>query len=132
MYALTLCHEIGIDVEMMHDIPEMEQISKRCFSVNEYSIYRSLPERKKKELFYRYWTRKEAFVKAAGDGLSLPLEKFDISKVESEPVKLLEAGGDANGSSQWFIYDLNIGPGCKAAFAIEGQCCELMCFQWCP
>lgn len=130
LYALTLCHEIGIDVEMMHDIPEMEQIAKRYFSVNEYSIYRSLPERKKKEVFYIYWTRKEAFCKATGDGLSFPLERFDISKVESEPVKLLETGGDANGSSQWLIYDLNIGTGYKAAFALEGQHCELLCFQW--
>jgi len=130
LYALTLYHEIGIDVEMVRDIPEMEEIAKRCFSINEYSIYRSSPERKKKDVFYEYWTRKEAFCKATGDGLSLPLEKFDVFKVKSDPVKLLRAEGDTNGSSQWFIYDLNIGPGCKAAFAIEGQCCEFLCFQW--
>ena len=130
LYAFTLYHEIGVDVEVVHDIPEKDQIAERFFSPQEHNIYRSLPEGKKEDVFFKYWTRKEAFSKTTGDGLLIPLEKFDVSNVTNKPVKLLTAEGDTNGSSQWFIYDLNIGPGCKAAFTVEGQCCELLCFQY--
>lgn len=132
LYALTLCHEIGIDVEMVRDIPEMDQIANGFFLVSEYNIYRSLPERKKKDVFYKYWTRKEAFVKATGDGLLLPLNKFEVSNLPGEPVKTMAFEGAPHNASQWFIYDLNVKSEYKAAFAKEGQCCELMCFQWCP
>jgi 4'-phosphopantetheinyl transferase len=130
LYAFTLCHEIGIDVEKIIRTPEMDQVAKRYFSENEYCIYRFLHGKKKKEMFYKYWTRKEAFIKAIGDGLTLPLESLDVSNVSDETGKISMFEVVSQNVSQWYIHDLDINSGYEAAFAKEKQCSKLMSFQW--
>lgn len=130
LYAFTLCHEIGIDVEKIINIPEIDQIVMRFFSAGEYRIYRALTERKKKELFFKYWTRKEAFAKAIGEGLTIPLEKLDVSNVTNKTVKTFVFEGFPQNSSQWHIHDLDIDSGYKAAFVKKKPFSKLMSFQW--
>ena len=66
LYVFTRDREIGVDIEHIRDIPEMDQIAARFFSVRENAVFRALPESKKKEAFFSCWTRKEAFIKALG------------------------------------------------------------------
>ena len=130
LYAFTREHEIGVDIEHIRDISEMEQIAERFFSVRENAVFRALPKSKRKEAFFNCWTRKEAFIKAIGDGLSRPLDKFDVGLVPGEPARLLRIEGDSNVASQWSIQELKLAFGFAAAFAVEGRRWRLRCWRW--
>ncbi len=130
LYGFTRGREIGVDIERVRDIPEMDQIAEQFFSVKENDIFRSLPENKKKGAFFNCWTRKEAFIKAIGDGFSRPLDKFDVSLVPGEPARLLSIEGDSKEASRWSIQDLKPPSGFAAAFAVEGQTWRLHCWEW--
>ena len=119
-----------MDIEYVRNIPDMEQIVKQFFSVREKAIFNTLPESKKKKAFFNCWTRKEAFIKATGDGLSLPLDEFDVSLVPGEPARLLGIVGDSISGSRWLIQDLKANLGFAAAFAVKGQIDCIHCWQW--
>ena len=129
LYAFTLDREIGVDIEHIHDVPEVEHIVERFFSEVENELFHSLPESRKKEVFFNCWTRKEAFIKAIGDGLYRPLYKFDVSLSPGEPAELLSIEGDSTKASGWRIQDLNLASGHAAACAVEGQSQFRLC-QW--
>ena len=130
LYGFTRGCEIGVDIEHVRDISEMEQIAERFFSAREKAVFRSLPEGKKKEAFFDCWTRKEAIIKAIGDGLSLPLDRFDIALVPGEPARLLSIEADSKAASGWFVQELKPVSGFTAAFAIQGQSRRVHCWQW--
>jgi 4'-phosphopantetheinyl transferase len=130
VYAFTRDCEVGVDIEHVRDIPDMEQIAERFFSAREKAAFRELPESEQKEAFFHCWTRKEAFIKAVGDGLSWSLDQFDVSPVPGEPVRNLTVKEESINGSQWFVYDLEIDRGYQAALATEGQSFEPVCFNW--
>jgi len=130
IYALSRDGEIGVDIEQICDLPERNRIADQFFSVRERAVFRALPEIMKNEAFFNCWTRKEAFIKAIGDGLSLPLDKFDVSLVPGEPARLLRVVGDPKGAIRWSIQELEPASGYVAAIAIEGQIKQLHCLQW--
>ncbi|KAF0249532.1 MAG: phosphopantetheine-protein transferase, partial [bacterium] len=74
--AFTYQRELGVDVEYLRLMKDAEQIAKRFFSPRESSLFCSLPPQEQQLAFFRCWTRKEAYIKAIGDGLSYPLDKF--------------------------------------------------------
>ena len=129
LYAVTRDRSIGIDVEYIRPMPEAEQIVNSFFSVYENNVFQHLPLCQKQLAFFNCWTRKEAFVKAIGDGLSLPLNQFDVSLIPSEPARLLGIKGDRS-STCWSLQDLTLDPGYAAALAVEGQGWNLSCWEW--
>lgn len=130
LYAFTRDQEVGVDLECMRDISELEQLAERIFSVREIEIFRSLAEGRKKEAFFNGWTRKEAFVKALGDGLSLPLDNFDVSFVLGEPAKLISIEDNSNEISGWSIQDLLPAHNYVAAFAVKSRVFETKSWRW--
>jgi 4'-phosphopantetheinyl transferase len=87
---------LGIDLEMMQRTVEWESLSKRFFSQHEAQAIRAFAnETQQKQAFFRCWTRKEAYVKARGDGLSRSLEKFEVSVTEKASLIIDRADGDA-------------------------------------
>lgn len=130
LYAFTQDSEIGVDIEHIRDISEMEQIAEHFFSVRENAIFSALPKSEKRETFFKCWTCKEAFIKAIGNGLSIPLEKFDVSIVPGEPVKLISIEGDQKRAARWSIQELKPAPGYVAAFALQRRSWLLYCWQW--
>jgi 4'-phosphopantetheinyl transferase len=84
----------------------MEKITSRLFSAAEKAIFCTLPESKKKESFFHCWTRKEAILKATGYGLYQPLNTFDVTLPQGEPVKLLNVEECQNQVSKWYVRDL--------------------------
>lgn len=130
LFAFAQDHEIGIDIEHVRDISEIDQIAEQFFSVTENAVFSSLPESEKKEAFFNCWTRKEAFIKAIGCGLYLPLEKFDVSVAPGEQARLLRIDGDSKRACRWTIQDLKPTSGFAAAFAVEVRRWQLHCWQW--
>jgi 4'-phosphopantetheinyl transferase len=130
LYAFTRDHEIGVDIEHIRDILEMEQIAERFFSTREKAAFRALPESNRKEAFFRWWTCKEAFIKATGDGLSWPLDRFDVSLITGESASLLRIEGDRKAASRWSVQEVETAIGFAGAVAMEGQIGRISYRQW--
>ena len=103
LFAMVREVEVGIDVEFYRPMDDFDSIAARFFSAAEQSAYFSLPKDLRPQGFYNCWTRKEAFIKAIGDGLSYPLEKFDVSLVPGEPAQLFRIENEPQEVSYWTL-----------------------------
>lgn len=113
--AVTPTARLGVDIEA-HRTVEAE-VAQRFFSRSEQHDLAGVDGDDWRAAFFRCWTRKEAFVKAVGDGLSLPLDSFDVTLLPQAAARLLRvAGGRAE---DWRLIDLPLGPGWAGAIAIE-------------
>lgn len=130
LYGFTRDRQIGVDVECVRDIPEMLGIAKQIFSTGENQVFGSLGEKEKKKAFFDWWTRKEAFVKATGDGLSQALDKIDVTLMEDEVAGVIRIERGSKTAPHWFIQDLHPASGVVGAFAIEDRGWRLQCWQW--
>lgn len=130
LYAFTHGREIGIDLEYTRPLSDADEIAARFFSVRENAVFRSAPKSQELEVFYNCWTRKEAYLKATGEGLARPLNQFDVSLAPGEPAGLLHVEGDLEEATRWSIQALTPGPGYVAAVAAEGRDWCLVRWQW--
>lgn len=132
LLALTLNRRLGIDVEFIRPIQDCNQIARRFFSANESAALFRLPAAQQPLAFFTCWTRKEAYLKAIGEGLSHPLEHFDVSLAPDQPAALLATRPDPAEASRWSLYGLAAGAGYVAALAAEGRDHQLFYWQWQP
>lgn len=117
--AFTFAKEVGVDVERIREGVNRDGIARRFFSPSEISALEGLPEDQRDDAFFRIWTRKEAYVKARGGGLSIPLDSFDVSLKEDYAAILR-----APDLERWSIFSLDVEPGyCAAAVAERGITC---------
>lgn len=120
LYAFTLSRSVGIDIEYMRPIPDYDKISEKFFSLGENAILQKLPENHKQEAFYNIWTRKEAYIKAVGGGLTIPLDMFEVSVISSEPVQLKSIDCSNDKASRWRMESFHPSKGYAAAIVVEG------------
>ena len=130
LYAVARGRELGVDLEFIRCDLEAEQIAERFFSHREIETLRALPRSLRKYAFFLCWTRKEAYIKARGDGLSLPLDQFDVSLIPGEPAALLSTQPDSDEALRWCLHNLTPAAGYAAAVATEGRDWTLSCWQW--
>jgi 4'-phosphopantetheinyl transferase len=121
LLAFARGREIGVDVEQVRSNSDLEGISRRFFSTREQSQLAALSGEEKVEGFFRCWTRKEAYIKATGDGLSLPLHQFDVSIRPGESNALLATRPDDLEAGRWLLREVPAGPGYIAALCVRGQ-----------
>jgi 4'-phosphopantetheinyl transferase len=122
LYAFSSAGEIGIDVEIDDADFASERIAERFFSPAEVSVLRSLPVHAQPRAFLSCWTRKEAFIKARGDGLSLALDSFDVTLAPGTPAALLRTAWCSEEPERWRLEDLSDRKaGYVAAVAIRGD-----------
>lgn len=125
LYAVTLHRNIGIDIEHIRDDVAIEEIARRFFSKTEISSLERTHKNKVHELFFQYWTRKEAFLKAKGEGFSFPMEKVDVSLISGRVLSPITLPGEESESMRWYVQDLFPARGYAAAIAVEGGDCDL-------
>lgn len=130
LYAVTRDRELGVDLEHIRHIADTEQIVNRYFSDREKAVFRALTADKKQEAFFSYWTCKEAYLKASGEGLTRPLNQIDVSLVPGEPARLMSIDGDVKEASRWTLQEQRPVPGFVAALVVEGQGWRLSCWNW--
>jgi 4'-phosphopantetheinyl transferase len=131
LYAVGLARKIGIDLELIRDGPPGEKIAEHFFSTQEILTLRAFPATVQKHAFFLCWTRKEAYIKARGEGLSLPLGQFDVSLTPGAPAELLGARPDPLEAARWSLHDLTTElPGYAAALAVEGAGWTLGLWRW--
>ena len=128
LIAVTRGRKVGVDVELIRADIELEDLARRNFSLREVSELMSLPLEQRARGFFNCWTRKEAYIKAQGLGLSLPLDSFDVSL--GEPAALNATRPDENESARWSLHSLNVESNYAAALAVEGNGLEIRCWDW--
>ena len=129
LYAVTRGREVGVDVERVSARVSCEEIAGHFFSPREVARLRALPPSLREAAFFECWTRKEAYIKARGEGLSLPLDGFDVSLAPGEPAALLANRLDPGEVSRWSLRELRPWPGFAAAVAVEGRGWRLKCWR---
>jgi 4'-phosphopantetheinyl transferase len=130
LYALTVQRQVGVDVEEIRaDIDAME-IAESQFAAEEIEELQRMDKVGRLSSFFRCWTRKEAYVKARGEGLSLALNKFAVPIVDTSSLQLSWAEGNSEPSKIWTLFNLDPSPGYAAAAVIEGAEVRLLCKKW--
>lgn len=119
VYALCAGRRIGVDVEAVREVRGADQIAMHCFSRRERAVYRTLGPRDKLLGFLNCWTRKEAFVKALGTGMSFPYDRFDVSFAPGEPARLLRVDDRSGEATGWRLESFAPQPGFVAALVGE-------------
>ncbi len=119
--AVTFDREIGVNVERIRQQKDILDVAERYFATPEREALRSLPVSDRAAGFYRCWTRKEAYIKARGDGLSLDLNSFVVSLLPQEPAALLAANDGPEEVSRWRMFTLDLHPQYAAALAVEDR-----------
>ena len=103
LFAFCLTADLGIDIEKIRPIKDAEGIAARFFAPAEYSRFRALPVEERNEAFFSCWTRKEAFIKAVGEGLSFPLADFDVTFSHGERARLNSIRGSREEARNWSL-----------------------------
>ena len=130
LFAATLGSEVGIDVEFMRARAMEGRVADEVFSASELATFAALPSELKQQGFFNGWTRKEAFIKAKGEGLSMPLKEFDVSLDPRQVAKILSIRGDKTELERWSLRDLEMGEGYVGAVVVEKRDWILKRFAW--
>jgi 4'-phosphopantetheinyl transferase len=128
--AVAQCSDVGVDVEYVHSIDDLDKIASVAFSSRERAQLLRLSGNRKLVGFFNCWTRKEAYVKACGNGLSMELAAFDVSLVPEVPAALLAHQLDPQEVFRWSLYDVSPADGYVGALAVRGQDYQPVLQRW--
>jgi len=117
--AVSLASEVGIDIERIGTSRANMAIAERFFSPGEFAALQALPESDQVHGFFSCWTRKEAYVKGRGDGLSVSLSDFDVSLTPGEPPALLGSRIDPSDAKHWHLCDVPVEKGYVTCLAFK-------------
>jgi 4'-phosphopantetheinyl transferase len=118
LVAVTRNAAVGVDVEHIRADFASDEIARRFFSRLEVETFNSLPKEDQVAAFFQCWTRKEAYIKAIGKGLSQPLDSFDVTLAPADPAALLRPGDED--TLTWSFSDIDVGPDYASALLVEG------------
>lgn len=135
LVAVTRGRKVGVDVERFRPDVDFERLASRFFSSREAAELTAFPAAQRLAAFFRCWTRKEAYIKAQGLGLSLPLKDFDVSL--GDPALLYATRPDAEEAGHWRVFSLQVDPFYAGAVVVErvgpglqGKGIELNLWDW--
>jgi len=130
--AVTRARQIGVDLEFVRPDLASESIAERFFARDEVTTLFSLPPLVRTQAFFHCWTRKEAFIKAVGEGLSYPLNQFTVAFTPEDPPALLEIRGSVTEARRWALFELAPGEGYVGALAVQRKdtTFPLQLWQW--
>lgn len=129
IFGVARGREIGVDIEAMREDIEFDKLAERFFSLPERQSLSSLSPEAKVRAFFRFWTCKEAFLKAQGFGLARSLSSFDVD-LSSGPARLLATRPDPAEAERWGLFELDAPAGYAAAVTVEGYTSALRVFRY--
>jgi 4'-phosphopantetheinyl transferase len=112
---------LGIDVERLRPMKDAAGLARRYFAAAEVTAWEALADDERLPAFFRCWTRKEAYLKALGDGLRAPLDRFVVTLSPGEPPRLV-APSPHDDAADWWMHDIDIGGGYLAAVVAPAGC----------
>ena len=122
--------QIGVDVETIRPIDDLMSLARNCFSTNEYEQLDALPDSQKLAVFFTIWTRKEAFIKAIGEGLSYPLDLFEVSTHPDEQGRIVHIAGSIQEAQTWTLQAVRPAHGYTGAIAIRETSLSTNYWDW--
>ena len=130
VYAVTVGCPVGVDLERMRPLPDMDRIAERTFSRQECAALRALPATLRPSGFFNCWTRKEAYIKAVGLGLSYPLERFTVSLAPGAPARLETVEAEPGHVEGWTMAALAPRSGFVGAVVVGARPVDVVCERW--
>lgn len=132
LIALTRGSEIGVDVEFVREEFTGMEVAERFFSRAEVEALRASPEESRADAFFVCWTRKEAYIKALGAGLSHSLQQFTVSLSKGESAVLVDGGDIRQTASKWFVRSVSPGGRYMAAASYQSRGAKFSFLRWSP
>ena len=132
LLAVARRRRLGVDVELIRPLTDLASIAESYFSAAENAVLANLPAEQQADAFFNCWTRKEAYIKAVGGGLSLPLDAFDVSLTPGAPAALLATRPDPAEARRWSLRALDPAAGYAAALIFDGPPARLSSWRWSP
>lgn len=131
-YAITRTCHVGVDVELVREVKEADGIVTSQFAPEEVAAYRALPVEARRRGFFYLWTRKEAYIKALGEGLGHPLDRFAVSLEPGPAARFVRIGSDPAALADWTLCDLVLDASYVAALAVQGVGLNVVSRAWTP
>lgn len=130
LLAMARGREVGVDVETIRPDFAADAIAARFFAPAELESLRALAPEARTQAFFTCWTRKEAYIKARGKGLSIGLDSFEVSLAPGARAALLVTHDDPEEAARWSLHELEPGPGYAGALAVAGDGCRIQVRTW--
>jgi 4'-phosphopantetheinyl transferase len=129
LIAVARGRAVGVDIEAVRPLPELDLMIAEVCTQRERAALRALPDAERLVAFFEIWTRKEAVLKARGDGLGASLDRVEVA-LPGEPARLLRLDGDPQAAKRWSLRALTPAPGYVAALVVEGHGWSLRRWRW--
>ena len=130
LFAFCWDSVVGVDVEGKRPLSDLHALAQQVFSPTELQTLHALPPAQQQDAFFRAWARKEAFIKAIGEGLSYPLKQFDVTLAPADPAKILRINQREKEAAAWYLTDLPPLPRFSSALVAAQGNWQLSCWQW--
>jgi len=130
LFAMTAGRRIGVDIEEIRKNFDFMEVAKGQFSEREFTALQGMSGAEQTDAFFRCWTRKEAYLKARGEGLGYPLKNFSVSISPTAPPAVEWAADDPAAAERWAVRDLAEIPGYAGAVVCEGRATRFVSRRW--
>jgi 4'-phosphopantetheinyl transferase len=130
VFAFSHGLELGVDVEILRPMRDARKLAERFFADGERAVLRTVADDRLSEAFFLCWTRKEAYVKAIGEGLAEPLGNFCVSFFPPEPARFLHIGGSEHEAAAWTLSGFAPAPGAVGALAYRSKPLTVLPYRW--
>ena len=140
LLAITRIGPVGVDVEYVRPIKNVDELVARFFSSRENKLFQKVPAAEKPSAFFNLWTRKEALLKATGEGITRSLDLVEVSFLPGEPARLLAISGDESAARRWMMKELSPADGFTGAVTVQpgtsntpcgdGKAPMVKCWKW--
>lgn len=130
LYAVSHKRRVGVDIERLQPMADLERIAAVAFSRTEQAKLSALTDKQQLIGFFNCWTRKEAYVKARGEGLSMPLDAFDVTLTPGRPALLLANRLDPCEVFRWSLHSVSPADGYVGAVAVQGCNTRICLREW--
>ena len=117
--AITSAGPVGVDIERTRTIPDIQKIARRYFRPRETETLMALPAESRLQAFYACWTRKEAFLKATGEGIAESLAKVEVTLAPRDPPAVVSLTGNPRAHEQWRLQPFSPAPGYLGCIAYK-------------
>jgi 4'-phosphopantetheinyl transferase len=129
LLAVTRIGAVGVDVESVRPVNNVNELVARFFSPRENALFQKVPDENKPAAFFNLWTRKEALLKATGEGITRSLSLVEVSFLPGEPARLIAISGDTVKAARWSLREMTPATGYTAAVAIQAENVRVQCWK---
>lgn len=130
LVSVAMTEAVGVDVEQIRDEVDITQVASHVYSPQEHSAVAALPPAARRDAFFTCWTRKEAWLKACGAGLTIDPTTFSVPLSPIRSFEMMAPAAVSAKPDRWAVWDIDPGDSYKGAVAIQGIGWKIRCWEW--